>query len=217
MTFLARLLASCLRRRDGAMDAPHIRIDTQSHPAPHALSRPPRVTLEIVRGRARRLLRRVNPPVFLIGAAADCDLVLADAQFPEAYAYVYVTAEGVSLRHLGANPALRLNGRPIESAILDDGDRLEMGPFEFQINIVPLDPRGRGTHAHDDDAATIPYDLLGLDSAAGQVRHLLAEIRQSVYLPVLDLRLFDPSHRGQHHAPAARRPLAGYVARRASA
>ncbi len=155
--------------------------------------------------------------MFLIGAAADCDLVLADAQFPEAYAYVYVTTDGVSVRHLGARPPLRVNGRPIESAVLDDGDRLEMGPFEFQINILPLDPRGRGIHAHDDDAATLPYDLLGLETAAGTVRHLLAEIRRSVCLPALDLRLFDPSHGSERPAPAARRPLAGYVARRASA
>lgn len=200
------------------MDAPHIRIDTQSQPAPHGLSHPPRVTLEIVRGRARRLLRRVTPPVFLIGAAADCDLVLADAQFPEAYAYVYVTAEGVSVRHLGARPALLVNGTPAESAILEDGDRLEMGPFEFQINIVPLDPRGGRVRAHDDDCATVPYDLLGLDAAAGQVRHLLAEIRQSVYLPPVDLRVFDPFRRDQRPSGVvARRPLAGYVARRASA
>jgi type III secretion system (T3SS) inner membrane Yop/YscD-like protein len=199
------------------MDAPHIRIDTQSHSALHVLSHPPRVTLEIVRGRARRLVRRVTPPVFLIGAAADCDLVLAAEQFPEAYAYVYVTPDGVSVRHLGARPALLVNGEPVESARLDDGDRLEMGPFEFAISIVPLDPRGGGIRAHDDDGAKVPYDLLGLDAAAGSVRHLLAEIRQSVYLPPVDLRLFDPSRRDRGPTPTARRPLAGYVARRASA
>src|SRR5262245_56909378 len=119
------------------MDAPHTRIDTQTQPAPQYL---PRVTLEIVRGRARRLVRRVAPPVFLIGAAADCDLVLADEQFPQAFAYVYVTAGGVSVRHLGAAPELRVNGRPVDTVHLEDGDRLEMGPYEFQINIQALDP-----------------------------------------------------------------------------
>ena len=198
------------------MDAPHIQIDTQSRPAPQVLSYPPRVTLEIVRGRARRLVRRVAPPVFLIGAAPDCDLVLAEAGFPEAFAYVYVTGEGVSVRHLGARPELLVNGRSVESALLDDGDSLAMGPFEFAINIVPLDPRGGGIRAHDDDAATIPYDLLGLDTATGAVRHLLATIRQSVFLPAIDLRLFDPARHADRRA-VQRRPLAGYVARRASA
>jgi hypothetical protein len=183
------------------------------------LPHPPRVTLEIVRGRARRLLRRVAPPVFLIGRAADCDLVLADEQFPEAYAYVYVTTGGVTVRHLGATPELLVNGRPLESVTLEDGDRLEMGPYEFQINIHVEDPRGGGIRAHDDDCATIPYDVLGLDAAAGQVRHLLAEVRQTLNVRPLDLHVFDgPQAAGRKQLKElSRRPLAGIVTRRASA
>lgn len=200
------------------MDAPHIRLDTQTQPAPHVLPHLPRVTLEIVRGRARRLLRRVSPPVFLIGSAADCDLVLADEQFPEAYAYVYVTSSGVSVRHLGAAPQLLVNGRPVESAYLDDGDRLGMGPYEFQINVQAFDPRGGGIRAHDDDSTTVPYDLWGLNTAAGQVHHLLAEIRQTLHVPPIGLHIFDGAGAGHRKAPQlARRPLAGFVSRRASA
>ncbi|HZL87098.1 MAG TPA: FHA domain-containing protein [Pirellulaceae bacterium] len=201
------------------MDAPHMRLDTQSQPGPHVLPYLPRVTLEIVRGRARRLLRRVAPPVFLIGRAIDCDLVLADEQFPEAYAYVYVSTEGVNVRHLGAPPELRVNGRIVESVSLDDGDRLEMGCYEFQINIQVEDPRGGGIRAHDDDYATIPYDVLGLDAAAGQVRHLLAEIRQALHVRPLDLHIFGGPQAGQRQQlrELARRPLAGFVTRRASA
>lgn len=201
------------------MDAPHIRLDTQSQPAPYVLPHPPRVTLEIVRGRARRLVRRVAPPVFLIGRAADCDLVLADEQFPEAFAYVYVTTDGVTVRHLGALPELLVNGRPVESVTLEDGDRLEMGQYEFQINIQIEDPRGGGIRVHDDDGATIPYDVLGLDAAAGQVRHLLAEIRQTLHIRPLDLHVFDsPTAEDRKQLrELARRPLAGFVTRRASA
>jgi pSer/pThr/pTyr-binding forkhead associated (FHA) protein len=201
------------------MDAPHIRLDTQSQPAPHVLPHPPRVTLEIVRGRARRLVRRVAPPVFLIGRAADCDLVLANEQFPEAFAYVYVTTDGVTVRHLGALPELLVNGRRVESVTLEDGDRLEMGPYEFQINIQIEDPRGGGIRVHDDDGATIPYDVLGLDAAAGQVRHLLAEIRQTLRIRPLDLHVFDsPAAEDRKQLrELARRPLAGFVTRRASA
>lgn len=200
------------------MDAAHIRIDPQSQSAPHVLPYPPRVTLEIVRGRARRLVRRVLPPVFLIGAAADCDLVLGDERFPEAFAYVYVTAEGVTVRHLAAEPELRVNGRPALAAALEDGDRLAMGPYEFAINIETGDPRGGGIRAHDGDLAVVPYDVLGLDTAAGSVRHLLAEIRQQVRVTPLDLGIFGPAATDRTtHRPLVRRPLAGFVSRRASA
>lgn len=218
MTPVARYLASRLGRREGAMDAPHIRIDAQSQPVTHILSHLPRVTLEIVRGRARRLLRRVTPPVFLIGMAADCDLVLADPQFPDAYAYLYVTTSGVSVRHLGEAPILLVNGQRLETATLEDGDRLEMGPYEFQINIHVEDPRGGGIRTHDADQATIPYDILGLDSASGQVRHLLAEIRQAMHVPSLELSIFaGPDNDQQPIKQIARRPLAAFVGRRASA
>jgi hypothetical protein len=129
-----------------------------------------------------------------------------------------VTTAGVSVRHLGARPDLLVNGQGVESALLEDGDRLEMGPYEFQINIQALDPRGGGIRAHDDDSTTVPYDLLGLDTAAGQVHHLLAEIRRSVYLPAVDLRLFDgPADDKQQLKHLVRRPLAAFVTRRASA
>ena len=200
------------------VDAPYIRLDSQSQPAPHLLPHPPRVTLEIVRGRARRLLRRIAPPVFLIGRAADCDLVLADEQFPQAYAYLYVTGDGVIVRHLGEQPDLLVNGQVAESLTLEDGDRLAMGPYEFQINIDAEYPRGGDVRAHDDDVATIPYDVLGLDAAAGHVRHLLAEVRQTLHVRPLELHIFDdPDNAESKPHKQARRPLAGFVARRASA
>lgn len=178
----------------------------------------PRVTLEIVRGKARRLLRRVSPPVFVIGSAADCDLVLADERFPEAYAYVYVTSRGVTLRHLGAPPELLVNGCVVQSAMLDDGDRLAMGDYEFQINITVEDPRGGGIRAHDPDAETIPFDVLCLETPAGRVRALLAEIRSAMNLRPIDLKIFAATSQPE---PAAKRPstrpLAGFVSRRASA
>lgn len=218
MRFLARHLALAFAAGMVNLDVPYIRLDRQTQPPAESPSRLPRVMLEIVRGRARRLVRRIAPPVFLIGAAADCDLVLADEQFPDAFAYVYVTATGVSIRHLGSRPDLLVNGEMVESALLDDGDRLQMGPYEFQINIHACDPRGGGIRAHDEDGATVPYDLLGLDTAAGQVHHLLAEIRQSVPMPEVDWRWFDgPADDRQQLKQLARRPLAAFVTRRASA
>ena len=46
-------------------------------------ARLPTVELEIMRGQARRRVRRVAAPIFLIGTANDCDLVLGDPRFPE--------------------------------------------------------------------------------------------------------------------------------------
>jgi len=73
--------------------------------------------------------------VFLIGTASDCDLVLGDATFPEAYAYLLVQNEMVSARRLGGGPELLVNGEAVETADLAAGDRLALGPFELILQI----------------------------------------------------------------------------------
>ena len=102
---------------------------------PHDRQGLPQVTLEILRGNANRKLRHVQSPVFLIGAAADCDLVLGDPLFPDVHTYLYVRTDGVSLRHLGAGPDLCVNGRRIESLPVANGDRLQLGAYEFLLHV----------------------------------------------------------------------------------
>ena len=104
-------------------------------PGPHFRRRYPKVELEIVRGQARRLVREVSGPVFLIGTAHDCDLIFGDPQFPEVYAYLFITEHGVSLRHLGVGPVITVNSRSVQSTQLFDGDMLRMGSYEFHVRI----------------------------------------------------------------------------------
>ncbi|HTN74102.1 MAG TPA: FHA domain-containing protein [Pirellulaceae bacterium] len=111
---------------------------------PHFHSRVPKVSLEIVRGSAHNRLRPIKPPVFLIGSAGDCDLVLGDKHFPEVHTYLYVTSAGISVRHIGEGPELTINGIAVETGRVNDGDRLQMGPYEFVLHVSPS-PAG-----HDD-------------------------------------------------------------------
>ncbi len=108
---------------------------------PHTLRGPysfpvlPNVQLEITRGQARRRIRPIDVPVFLIGQASDCDLVIGDPQFPEVHTYIFVTTQSVSVRHLGEGPELLVNGVLIKSTQLNDGDLIQTGSYEFSIAI----------------------------------------------------------------------------------
>lgn len=196
------------------MDSQISRIDQKSQPAPHFLPQLPRAQLEILRGKASRRLREVSPPVFLVGAAQDCDLVLGDRAFPEAYAYLYVTTRGVSLRHLGDGPALYVNGELTESALLADGDLLELGPYEFQVHVQERFPPDRKREIRSWEDGLRENDFLGLDAAMDDVWDLMAVVRQTVPLKPVDLRNFI----GPHAPPKSpRRPLGAFVARRVSA
>src|SRR5687767_8863308 len=98
-------------------------------------ARLPHVELEIMRGQAKRRVRQVDVPVFLIGTAVDCDLVLGDPQFPEVHSYLFLSSEGVWFRHLGTGPAVAVEGRLVKSAQLCHGDHVRTGAYEFRVSI----------------------------------------------------------------------------------
>jgi hypothetical protein len=140
------------------------------------------VELEIVRGRARRKRRPVAVPAYLIGRAADCDLVLADERFPEAFAYILVRGQQVLLRHLGFAPALTVNGVVVTQAPLQDGDLLKTGPYEFRVHIRPVEDGHKdspqvtgGRRLHPETARAVAHT-----EALAEALDLLRCIRQEL-------------------------------------
>lgn len=102
----------------------------------------PQVMIEVLRGKAKHPLRPVNPPVYLIGRANDCDMVLGDPQFPDLHTYLFVTEAGVVARFLGHGPEFEVDGIPRESVELGDGAIIRMGTYEFRIHIKSPTRRG---------------------------------------------------------------------------
>ena len=159
-----------MRRQAPTTDVPHIL------PGPHFRSNLPGVEIEILRGRARQLFRKVSARVFLIGTAADCDMVLGDSQFPEVYAYLFLSDQGVVLRYLGAGPVLTVNSRLVQSAAVFDGDMLRMANYEFAIHI-DWDDRPERKKRRDSRAN---HALQTEPEALAQVEELLCDVRNAV-------------------------------------
>lgn len=132
------------------------------------------IRLEISRGSAHNPVRQIDKPVFLMGTAYDCDLVLGDLQFPEVHAYLFATSQGVRLRHLGDGPIISVDGRVVRSADLRDGDRIRTGSYEFRVSIagLPTLPRLRRSHRRDIGG---PGETTSQAPAA--IRELLEEVR----------------------------------------
>lgn len=107
----------------------------QSLRFPQIFSDLPTVELTVVRGRVRNRIRPVIGPVFLIGGSAECDLVLGDPRVPAVHSYLLLTRRGVMLRHLGEPPYILVEGKPIDSVQLDDGQQISLPPFQFQVRI----------------------------------------------------------------------------------
>lgn len=104
----------------------------ESSPAGSSL---PNVALEITRGRTRHKRRDVRSVAFLIGSAPDCDLVLGDARFDELHSYLFLSERKVTIRRLGGGPPLSVGDQNVSAATLDDADRVQLGPYEFQVRI----------------------------------------------------------------------------------
>jgi pSer/pThr/pTyr-binding forkhead associated (FHA) protein len=160
------------------MDAPILRIDRHSLPGPHILPAATQVSLEITRGRVRQRVRLVRGRVFLIGAATDCDLVLGDLQFPEAYAYLFVNGSQVTIRRLGSGPELFVCGQAAQQAELFHGDLVAFGPFELLVRIDDARPRGRGGIRQGEETGDQPDNESA--EAADEVQTLLADIRRAL-------------------------------------
>lgn len=103
---------------------------------PRGIAPGTKIEIEILRGKAANRFRPVTVPVFLIGSASDCDLVLGDRAFPEVHTYLYVAGNAVTLRHLGFEPSLSVQGALVENARLEHGQCFRLGPkYEFRIHI----------------------------------------------------------------------------------
>lgn len=135
------------------LDAP------QALRGPHYRQGLPQVTLEILRGNAHRKLRHVRSPVFLIGAADDCDLVLGDPLFPAVHTYLYVRLDGISLRHLGEGPELCVNRQRVESRRVRSGDRMQLGAYEFLLHVHGQTGSDDDEHAHEMSADSLETDV----------------------------------------------------------
>ncbi len=172
----------------------------------------PKVELEILRGRAQNRVRPVRVAAFLIGSATDCDLVLGDSKFPEAHCYLMLAPREVSLRWLGFGPEVAVNGQPIHRTRLRDGDHLRMGPYEFRISIRIVEPGPDNSEPRILRLNRIPPD--DLDSAAREIRGLLAEIRRAAGWSLSDMRFFGGRTRGNRSLKWRRQPR-GAIARSA--
>lgn len=169
----------------------NFRIDHQVPAKPHILPAVPQVRLNILRGKARNLVRPVKPPIFLIGAAEDNDLVLASPDFPEAYAYMTVAERRVMIHYLGEGPELWVNGSCGEGFLLQDGDEIGFGPFSFVVEVDEGQPRRRDDRS--DEQRKFAREMSAAIEGAEPVdvvRALMADVRRECQIPVPVPRIY---------------------------
>jgi hypothetical protein len=111
------------------------RMAQASHPLPE--SPLPTVRLEVRTGKGRSMLYEVGESGFIIGGVTGCDLRLPGENLPPLSCLINRSVSGVSLRKLAPIQAIAVNGRPLSTAYLTDGDRITIERVEIVCSITP--------------------------------------------------------------------------------
>ena len=98
---------------------------------PSILSLPVHLVLEVTKGFTRFPRRPVTHPRFLIGAGSTCDLRLGGEGMPALHSLITISGREITLEAIAVEPALKVNGRRIQTTLLHDGDVIDVGEVEL--------------------------------------------------------------------------------------
>jgi pSer/pThr/pTyr-binding forkhead associated (FHA) protein len=88
-------------------------------------------------GRAIALRQRL-----VVGRAADCDIVVDDAQIAPHHASIESIGEAIGLRDMGSGAGVLVNGLRVSTAVLHGGDQLAFGRDHFVVEAPGMPLRG---------------------------------------------------------------------------
>ena len=93
----------------------------------------PRLVLPAT-GDAKERVVLLTKPVTVVGRGADADVRLHDTGVSRAHAELRLEADGVRIADMRSTNGTLLNGQPVRSAVLNDGDRIDVGatPMVFK-------------------------------------------------------------------------------------
>lgn len=87
--------------------------------------------LRIADSERRFPFRPVSPGLFLIGQGRSCDLRLGNDNVPTIHSVLQVDREHAVLNRISDYPELLVNGTPVESAMLEHGDLVEIADIRL--------------------------------------------------------------------------------------
>jgi hypothetical protein len=96
-----------------------------------SLSIPAQLVLEVTKGQTRFRRRPVTTSRFLIGAGSTCDLRLGGEGMSALHSIITIAGGEIAIEAIAAEPALTVNGRLVQNAILHDGDVIAVGEVEL--------------------------------------------------------------------------------------
>lgn len=92
--------------------------------------------LIVQNGRLKGSSKPLVPPLALIGQAAGCDIRLNVEGVRPLHCVLVHTPMGLVLRDLQGGNGTVVNGKPTATCVLQNGDQLVIGPFQFLVRVT---------------------------------------------------------------------------------
>ena len=107
--------------------APH-----PGRPAGNTAAQPP-ASLRLLGGAQAGTTMQITTPLTALGRELDNDVVVEDSRVSRHHAQILFQMGRYAVRDLDSTNHTFVNGRQIESCVLDTGDRISLGGFELQF------------------------------------------------------------------------------------
>jgi len=92
----------------------------------------PLAELIVRNGRKKGKRRPLKGPITIVGSTQGCDVRLDVPNVRPIHCLIALGVDGPHLRSWGADDTL-VNGAPVLTRLLRDGDLLKVGAFEFEV------------------------------------------------------------------------------------
>jgi pSer/pThr/pTyr-binding forkhead associated (FHA) protein len=102
-----------------------------------------RSCLVILTGQVPGTEIELQSPRTILGRGPGVDVVIPDEAMSRQHFAMEVAGGGVRVRDLGSTNGLELNGKPVDTAEMQHGDRLRAGSHEFQLLVEEMEREPR--------------------------------------------------------------------------
>jgi len=93
------------------------------------------INLVLLKKNGSRKVFPLPSEITTIGRRRSCDLHIPLASVSKKHCQLHLDSGVLKLRDLGSRNGTNLNGKPVEEAVIQSGDFIEVGPLRFQVQI----------------------------------------------------------------------------------
>lgn len=98
--------------------------------------------LLVTYGNTSKKHRQLDGDVVVLGRAGSCDFTLLSPEVAPVHCLLVRVKDGWKLRDCSGRPGTRVNGKPVQETLLDDGDVIQIGAFSFQAHLPAVKAKG---------------------------------------------------------------------------